>query len=304
MSTYLVTGGAGFIGSHLCDALLERGDQIRVLDDFSSGKEENLPPNIELIRGDVRDSHLVESAVEGIDGCFHLAAIVSAEQSHKDWFNVNQVNLGGFINVINGIRKHYSNHTVPIVYASSTAVYGNNPQLPHHEEQWPKPSSAYGVDKYACELHAKVAYELCGLPTVGLRIFNVYGPRQDVSSGVIAKFVDRAKKSEPLEVYGEGNQTRDFIYVEDVVAALIIAMSKIHDDCDVMNVCTGVSVSINQLIEMISKISKKSLDVVNRPVRKGEANNSLGSPEKAFQKYRFRARVPLEDGLKIKWSQA
>ena len=195
MTTWLVTGGAGFIGSHLCEALLARGDTVRVLDDLSTGKLENLPPNVDLIEGDVADLDVVRDAVNGVAGCFHLAAIASVERGITDWLGTHRANVTGAITVFDAIRRLPVK--VPVVYASSAAVYGNVATMPITEQTERHPFSAYGADKYGCELHARVASHVHGIPTVGLRFFNIYGPRQDPLSpysGVISIFCERISR--------------------------------------------------------------------------------------------------------------
>ena len=171
MSTWLVTGGAGFIGSHLCEALVARGDTVRVLDDLSTGRRDNLPPDVELLEGDVADLALVTRALDGADGCFHLAAIASVEKGVTDWLGTHRANLTGTITVFDAIRR--LGRRMPVVYASSAAVYGDVAAMPITETTPCRPLSAYGADKLGCELHARVASHVHGSPTVGLRFFNV-----------------------------------------------------------------------------------------------------------------------------------
>ena len=220
-STYLVTGGAGFIGSHLCDALVRDGHAVRVLDDLSTGRRANLPLGVELIEGDVADPAAVRAAVAGVDGCFHLAAIASVARGVEDWLGTHRANLTGTITLFDEVRRQP--RPVPVVYASSAAVYGDCADLPITEAATKRPLSAYGADKYACELHAVVASHVHHVPTVGLRFFNVYGPRQDPRSpysGVISIFCERVRRGVAIDIFGNGGQTRDFITVADVVVAL------------------------------------------------------------------------------------
>ena len=222
MSLYLVTGGAGFIGSHLCDALIGRGDSVRVLDDLSTGHRANLPDGVDLVVGDIADPETASRATAGVDGCFHLAAIASVERGINDWLGTHRANLTGAIAIFEAIRRHGTK--VPVVYASSAAVYGDSRTLPIPETAERRPLSAYGADKLGCELHAVTASHVHGIPTVGLRFFNVYGPRQDPKSpysGVISIFCERILNGMPIQIYGDGAQTRDFIHVSDVVAALL-----------------------------------------------------------------------------------
>jgi UDP-glucose 4-epimerase len=223
MARFLVTGGAGFIGSHLVGALLKQGHAVRVLDDLSSGARGNLPPHIELIEGDVTNPRTVEQAFEGIDACFHLAAIASVVRSNREWRRTHEVNLTGTINIFDQARRLRPRREIPVVYASTAAIYGDRAVVPIGEPNPAAPLSAYAADKSACELHARVAGAVHRIPTVGLRFFNIYGPRQDARSpylGVITPFADKLVRGEPVEIFGDGNQIRDFVYIGDAVCAL------------------------------------------------------------------------------------
>ena len=200
MQLFLVTGGCGFIGSHLCEALLRAGHQVRVLADLSSGFLRNLPDGVEFQQGDIADPVAIRRAVDGVSGCFHLAAIASVEKGVQDWLGTHNANLTGTINLFNAVRGLPNARDVPVIYASSAAVYGDCPVLPITEDVPKTPLSAYGADKYGCELHGLVATHVFGIPTVGLRFFNVYGPRQDPKSpysGVISIFSDRLRRHVP-----------------------------------------------------------------------------------------------------------
>lgn len=186
MACFLVTGGAGFIGSHLVDALLRQGHLVRVLDDLSTGHRQNLPRQIEFLRGDITDSTAVEEAFEGIDACFHLAAIASVVRSNSEWVRTHEVNLTGTLNIFNQARRLRHRREIPIVYASSAAVYGDSRTVPIGEDTPVAPLSAYGADKSACELHARVAGAVHQIPTVGLRFFNLYGPGKALSPHIPA----------------------------------------------------------------------------------------------------------------------
>ncbi|HEY0185527.1 MAG TPA: NAD-dependent epimerase/dehydratase family protein [Rhodopila sp.] len=298
MSTYLVTGGAGFIGSHLCDALVARGDTVRVLDDLSTGRRANLPADAILIEGDVADPAVVTEALDGVDGCFHLAAIASVERGVTDWLGTHRTNITGTITILDAIRRQGSR--VPVVYASSAAVYGDAATVPIVETERCMPLSAYGADKYACELHAKVASHVHAIPTVGLRFFNVYGPRQDPASpysGVISIFCERIAAGSPIRIFGDGQQTRDFIYVADVVKVLLVGMALRPADAPVFNVCTGVATSIQALGQMVAGLAGKSLSALIQPPRAGEIRHSLGVPDLANSVFGLSERVPLRSGL-------
>src|SRR3569623_3620603 len=249
MSTYLVTGGCGFIGSHLAETLIADGNQVRIIDNLSTGKFENKATAAELSLGDVADGETVRQAMAGIDGCLDLAAVASVEQSSRDWLGTHRTNLTGAITVFDAART--SARQAPVVYASSAAVYGNTPNLPLTEEAATRPLSAYGAGKLGCEQHALVAGQVHGGPTCGLRFFNVYGPRQDPTSpysGVISIFSERLKHGRDITIFGDGEQTRDCVFVGDVIRALKLAMIRASTRAPVYNVCTGVAISIRELV--------------------------------------------------------
>jgi UDP-glucose 4-epimerase len=295
---FLVTGGAGFIGSHLCDALLARGDTVRVLDNLSTGRRSNLPAGVALIEGDVTDPATVTAAMDGVDGCFHLAAIASVEKGITDWLGTHHTNITGAITVFDAIRRQRSR--IPVVYASSAAVYGDAVTIPIAETAPCIPLSAYGADKYACELHARVASHVHHIPTVGLRFFNVHGPRQDPESpysGVISIFCARIAAGLPIAIFGDGRQTRDFVYVTDVVAALLAGIALRPANAPVFNICTGVPTSIEALAHLVADLAGKPLNARNQPPRAGEIRHSLGVPTLARSILGLSAQVPLRTGL-------
>jgi UDP-glucose 4-epimerase len=272
---YLITGGAGFIGSHLADALLARGDAVRILDDLSTGRRENVPRDADLVVGDAADRETMREAVAGVEGCFHLAAIGSVARGVRDWLGTHRANLTATITVFDALRSR----GVPVVYASSAAVYGDCPVQPIHEDAPTRPLSAYGADKLGCELHARVATHVHGVPTIGLRFFNVFGPRQDPNSpysGVISIFCERLRRGAPIQIHGDGRQTRDFVYVADVVAALIAAMDRRPAGAPVMNVCTGRATSISELAETIAALLGRRPEIEYGPPRPGDIRASVG----------------------------
>jgi UDP-glucose 4-epimerase len=296
MTRYLITGGAGFIGSHLTDALIARGDAVRVLDDLSTGRRENLPAGAELVVGDVADPAAVRAAMDGMDGCFHLAAIASVARASSDWLGTNRANLVGAITVFDAARAART----PVVYASSAAVYGDCPIQPIVETAPTRPRSAYGADKLACELHAAVATGVHGVPTVGLRFFNVFGPRQDAASpysGVISIFAGRLRRGEPVDVFGDGAQTRDFVYVADVVTALVAAMTRLPDGSPVFNVCTGSPTSVRDLAHHIAALCGQAATLRSRPPRDGDIRHSVGAPAAARAALGLAPPLALPDGL-------
>jgi UDP-glucose 4-epimerase len=298
VSLYLVTGGAGFIGSHLCDALVVRGDAVRVLDDLSTGRRSNLPASAMLIEGDVADPAIVAKAMQGVDGCFHLAAIASVEKGIADWLATHRANCTGSIVVFDAIRRQ--GRRIPVVYASSAAVYGDTARVPIGEAMACAPLSAYGADKYASEMHARVASHVHDIPTTGLRFFNVYGPRQDPRSpysGVISIFCERIAAGLPIFIYGDGEQTRDFVHVADVVRALLAGMALRLPGAPVFNVCTGVATSVNALAQLIGALAGKTVYAQSHPGRAGEIRDSFGQPGLADGVLGIGGRVGLRDGL-------
>src|SRR3954447_17690647 len=305
MALYLVTGGWGFIGSHLCEALVRRGQHVRILDDLSTGSLNNVPSGPVILRGSVADPETVKEGMAGVSGCFHLAAIASVERSLADWFTVHRTNVSGTIAVLDAARR-VARHPIPVIYASSAAVYGDCKELPIREEVQAQPHSPYGVDKYGSELHARVGSEIFGLPTIGLRFFNVYGPRQHPTSpysGVISVFCHRLLERAPVDVFGDGSQTRDFIFVADVVTALITAMDQVQKRGEVFNVCTGRSTSILGLAQLIGELCGINPDIRFREARSGEIRHSQGSPDLIRNRLGLGHSVGLRAGLNatINW---
>jgi UDP-glucose 4-epimerase len=302
MARYLVTGGAGFIGSHLVDALIADGHLVRVLDDLSSGRIDNLPRGVELVTADVTEQRAVRRALNGVDGCFHLAAIASVERCRQEWLQSHKVNLAGTITVFEEACRAQQGlgRPVPVVFASSAAVYGNTTEIPISEGTPTRPANAYGVDKLGCEQHAAVASRIHQLHSVGLRFFNVYGPRQDPHSpysGVISVFCQRILRGAPLEIHGDGNQVRDFVYVRDAVSALRRAIDAATLTPQIYNVCTGVETTIHQLGAMIGQLQGVEFSPRYAPERAGDLRVSIGDPRKAREMLKFTASTPLLGGL-------
>jgi UDP-glucose 4-epimerase len=306
VATFLVTGGCGFIGSHLCAALRARGDVVRVLDDLSTGLEANLAPGATLIRGDVADPAAAGAAMEGVEGCFHLAAIASVERGVQDWLGTHRANLTGTITLLDAAARRGG---VPVVYASSAAVYGDAASPPLAEDAPTRPLSAYGADKLGCELHARVAGAVHGVPTLGLRFFNVFGPRQDPRSpysGVISVFCDRLSRGEAVQVFGDGAQTRDFVFVADVAAALLAAMPAASPTAPVLNVCTGRPTSVLELAREVASLCDGAPDLRHGPPRAGEIRHSLGSRARGAAALGLPPPTGLREGLAevVAWLRA
>lgn len=298
---YLVTGGAGFIGSHLADALLQDGHAVRVLDNLSTGHEINLDPRCDLIVGDVAEPDLLAKAMEGVAGCFHLAAIASVTRSNEDWIGTHRVNVTGTVAVLDAARTMGGR---PVVYASSAAVYGDQGARAIREDAALRPRTAYGADKLASELHADVAFGVHGVPTLGFRFFNVYGPRQDPSSpysGVISIFAARLAAGQSIGIDGDGRQVRDFVYVGDVVTHLLAGMNMLDrwPQRGIFNVCTGRATSILELAQTLGAVSGRLPALEFRPARPGDIRTSLGDPSAAVAKLAVAAETPLEKGLTL-----
>lgn len=301
MATYLVTGGCGFIGSHLVDCLIENGHRVRVLDDLSTGKRSNLNPAADLIVGDVVDCAAVRRAVAGIDGCFHLAAIASVARSTEDWIGTHTINLSGFITILDAVRQEQIRRSIkiPVVYASSAAVYGDQTDMPITEHHAAIPLTAYGADKLGCELHARVGWLSHGIASTGLRFFNVYGPRQDPNSpysGVISIFSARIAAGQAITLHGDGAQVRDFIFVGDVVDHLRAAMATANG-AQVFNVCTGKPTAIRDIANLIGQIQGVVPTITHGQARVGDIRQSIGSPDRASACLGVQAEVAIEDGL-------
>jgi UDP-glucose 4-epimerase len=299
MALYLITGGAGFIGSHLAEALIARGDRVRVLDDLSTGKLENMPPGVEFIEADVADAAAMHRAMQDATGCFHLAAIASVARSNEDWLGTHRTNLTGTITVLDAARAA---GRIPVVYASSAAIYGNPDAMPISERTAPAPLTAYGADKLGSELHAKVAWNVHGVPTFGCRFFNVYGPRQDPLSpysGVISIFARRVASGEELTVNGTGEQVRDFVYVTDVVRHLLGGMALLRraPQATVINVCTGRATSLLELLVALERVCGRAARRRFGPERQGDIRLSLGDPARATGLLGLSATTQLDQGL-------
>jgi UDP-glucose 4-epimerase len=297
----LVTGGAGFIGSHLVERLLGRGDEVRVIDNFSSGKRANLEPvacsRLTVVEGDVRDAGALRDAARGCEVVFHEAAIVSVPYSVEHPRETHAVNLEGTLNVLDAARHA---KTRRVVFASSAAVYGDDPALPKREDMRPSPIAPYGIEKLAGEHYLAVYARLYGLETVALRYFNVFGPRQDPSSaysGVISIFGLRARRGEGVTIFGDGSASRDFVYVDDVVQANLLAASVPDVSGRVFNVARGESTTLNELAFMVGRVFGRRLDVTHAPPRAGDIAHSLADVTLARRDLGYEPKVAVEDGL-------
>jgi UDP-glucose 4-epimerase len=296
----LVTGGAGFIGSHIVERLVRTGHVARVLDNFSSGKRENLAPlasSLEVIPGDVRDAERVEVAATGCDVVFHEAAIVSVPYSIEYPQETHDVNIQGTLNVLQAARRVGAKR---VVFASSAAIYGDDPELPKHEAMLPRPISPYGVEKITGEHYLRVYSSHYGVETVALRYFNVFGPRQDPSSpysGVISVFVDRALAKKPVTIFGDGEACRDFVYVDDVVDANLAAATRDGVSGQVFNVARGERTTLNELVDMLARILRREIRPSYGSPRAGDITKSVADITHALNHLGYQPKVGVEDGL-------
>jgi len=300
---YLVTGGAGFIGSHLVDALVSGGHAVCVLDNFNSGSRENLSHavcegDVDIFEGDVRDEDVVMEACDGVDGVFHLAAMVSVPESISNPRKDFETNIHGTFNVFEAARQKKVNR---LVFASSCAVYGDQEMLPIKEPASLKPASPYALDKWYGEQLAAMYATLYGMHTTALRFFNVYGPRQAVGSqysGVISIFLRKLLSSESPVIYGDGEQTREFVYVKDVIQANLLAMKSNISGFSVYNVGSGSQVSINSLLLACQRISKTDINPRYDRAREGEIRHSAADLSHISSDLHYEAQWGLEEGLK------
>lgn len=295
----LVTGGAGFIGSHIVDRLLKDGCDVVVLDDFSTGNRDNLQNNkrLQIIEGDIRDFDMVKSCMRGVDWVFHKAAIASVPKTVNDPVGSSAVNYRGTLHVLEAARQ---NHARRVVFASSAALYGDEPTLPKLESMLPVTLSPYAVDKLASEYACGMYCKLYGLKTVSLRYFNVYGPRQDPSSpysGVISIFVDKLNQNETPTIYGDGEQTRDFVYVSDVVEANMKAATNDSAAGQVFNIATGNKITLNELLRTFCDIKGSKFSAHYSEPRQGDIKESYANVDKAATRLGWNSKVVLKDGL-------
>jgi nucleoside-diphosphate-sugar epimerase len=295
----LVTGGAGFIGSHIVEELLQHGHSVRILDNFSTGTRKNVEVfqgNVEILEGDLRDVETVKGAVRDVEQVFHLAAFISVPQSMSDPETCFEVNVGGTVNLLEAARRA---GTRKVVLSSSTAVYGDTDVFPTTEETPLHPLSPYAVSKQVNELYARLYTHILGMPVIVLRYYNVYGPRQRPDSdyaAVIPIFVRQLTAGKPITIFGDGKQSRDFIFVKDVVRANLLAA-----DSDMAgesyNICTGHQTTLLDLLEELSEIAPNPPQVRFDAPRSGDIYCSVGSPEKAAASLGFRAETSLANGL-------
>lgn len=304
MPEYLVTGGAGFIGSHIAEALVGRGHRVRVLDDFSTGRRENLAfgrgdGSLRVIEGDVRDRRAVEEAARGVEAIFHEAALPSVQRSVDDPATTHAVNVEGTVTVLEAARTL----GVPrLVYAGSSSVYGESPSLPKGEAMAPAPLSPYAVSKLVGEYYCQVYARLYGLRAVSLRYFNVFGPRQDPDSpyaAVVPLFIEAILAGRRPTIYGDGGQSRDFTFIENVVRANLLALEAPSLSGEVLNVATGTRVSLLEMLSILEKILGRQANPIHAAARPGDVRHSLADIGRAREVLGYAPSVGLEEGLRL-----
>jgi nucleoside-diphosphate-sugar epimerase len=301
MAFYLVTGGAGFIGSNIVHELVRRGDRVRVIDNFSTGKRENLSgilDRIELLDGDLRNPDDVHQAVSGIDCILHQAALPSVPRSIRDPVASNESNVSGTVNLLTAAKDA---HVKRLVFASSSSVYGDTPTLPKTEDMPPNPRSPYAVSKAAGEYYCRVFFEVFGLKTVILRYFNIFGSRQDPASpysAVIPLFIAKIGKGERPVIFGDGTQSRDFTFVENAVRANLLAVAAPDAPGKTFNIAGGKRHSLNDLVEKLNKIIGTALDPSYAEARRGDIKHSLADISLAKRHLGYEPLIDFEEGLR------
>ncbi len=306
MGACLVTGGAGFIGSHLVRRLLELGERVRVLDDFSTGRRSNLAgleQNCELIEGDIRDRGLVQGCMHGVEVVFHLAARASVPRSVEQPLAAHEVNVTGTLNLLLAAREAGVRR---FVYSSSSAAYGDTPTLPKSEEMAPQPQSPYAVSKLAGEYYCTCFARVYGLSTISLRYFNVFGPRQDPDSpyaAAIPAFLARMLRGQPPIIYGDGEQSRDFCYIDNVVEANLRAAGAAGGGGEVVNIACGERITLNAIVALINRRLGTDLSPLYEPPRPGDVRHSLAALERARAVLGYEPRIMFAEGLErtIEW---
>ena len=308
MALYLVTGGAGFIGSHLTEELVRRGHRVRVADSLITGKRRNVAhiPGVDFLEGDLAEPGVAERAVQGVDYVLHQAAIPSVPRSVKDPLTSHRANVDASLNVLVAARDAGVKR---LVYAGSSSAYGNTPTLPKHEDMPTNPLSPYALQKLVAEQYCQMFTELYGLETVTIRYFNVFGPRQDPGSpysGVISLFAAALLEGRQPIIYGDGEQTRDFTYVANVVDGVLRAVEAPGAAGKVINVATGGRISLNELLLTMNRIVGNDLEAVYKESRAGDVHDSQADISKAKKLLGYVPIVPLDDGLKytLDWCRA
>lgn len=306
MAIYVVTGGGGFIGSHIVDELLRRKQRVKIIDNFSTGKRENLKPfsdRAEVVEADIAEASNLTDILRGADYVIHQAAIPSVPKSIIDPVKSHHANVDGTLRLLLACRDA---EVKRVVYASSSSLYGDSPTLPKHEAMMPNPLSPYGAQKLFGEMYCQVFTKAYGLETVSLRYFNVFGPRQDATSqysGVLALFIPAVLQGRRPTIFGDGLQSRDFTYVQNVVEANLLACTTPGVGGEVFNVACGDRITVNSMLQQINKITGKDISPIYAEPRAGDIKHSQAEITKAAEKLGYRPQVSFEEGLRrtIEW---
>jgi nucleoside-diphosphate-sugar epimerase len=306
MAKYLITGGAGFIGSNLARRLVGQGDQVTVLDDFSTGKRDNLHDlrsAVRVIEGDICDIKTVRQATEGVDYVLHHAAVVSVPRSVEDPLRANSVNVDGTLNCLMAARDEGVKR---FIFAASSSAYGDTPNLPKREDMISQPLSPYGVSKLVGEMYCKVFNDVYGLETVSLRYFNIFGPYQDPTSqyaAVVPIFITRLLKAQSPIVYGDGEQSRDFTYIENAVEANLLAVRSDRAAGRVVNVACGSRYTLNELLRNLKRLTRSGVEPTYSDPRPGDIKHSQGDMSTARELLGYEPSISFEEGLRrtVEW---
>ncbi|GIN10034.1 epimerase [Shouchella clausii] len=306
MATYLITGGAGFIGSNIAKALVAKGEKVKILDNFNTGKKDNIAEfidDVEVIDGDFTNEKTVQSALKQVDVVFHQGAIPSVPKSIQNPIESNHANVSGTLQLLQGAVEARVSR---FIYAASSSAYGDSETLPKHEQLPGNPMSPYAVSKYTGELYCKVFYNLYGLETVSLRYFNVFGPRQDPNSkyaAVIPSFIKAMLNDKPPTIFGDGTQSRDFTFIDNVVAANLLAANAPKLQGESVNIGGGASIDLNSLVDEINVLLGKQIQANYGPERPGDVKHSLADIHLAEKLIAYRPTVSFQEGLRqtVEW---
>jgi UDP-glucose 4-epimerase len=295
---YLVTGGAGFIASHIAEELIHQHHDVTLLDDMSAGKAGNINPEAEFIRGSVTDKKLLDQICRShsFEGIFHLAAVASVQKSIENPALVHEVNATGTLNILSAAKEHGIRK---VILSASAAAYGDNPVFPKREDMLPEPLSPYAVSKITGEMYCRNYADLFGVETAALRYFNVFGPRQDPNAeyaAVIPKFTEKIIRGKNPVIFGDGNQTRDFVFVKDVVQANLLAMNS--HVCGLFNIGTGRQTSLNELALMIMRAAGVTTDIIYEAPRAGDIKDSAADISRAKKELGYSPKYSIEDGIR------
>lgn len=301
MEKYLITGGLGYIGRNLTSRLLELGNHVTILDKTIPSECVYSSANCEIIKGNILNYPLIKDLLKGVDGVFHLASLSSPKYANSNILESHNTNVLGQLTLIKAIKDYSIHKIIPFVYLSSSSVYGDNACMPVRENDFLRPITPFAADRLSCENHARSVFLSNGIPSVGFRIFNLYGPvedAKDTQENVISQFIYQIKNKLPLTVFGDGEQLRDFIFISDVVEFLIRGIKYTTNTADIFNLCTGNGISINNLAKNLITLSGSSSCIEYKPRRSNEILQSVGDTKRVYSHLHYSAKMPLADGLK------